>query len=858
MKNNKHTYLILSFFGTLLLCSFVHAQENNKKTSLLDSVPEEHAQTADTPKKNSVFAEATASVAGNNLPVEPTEDIEDPVVTASKPEIGIRSESQDTAAAEEKQDNAKGPVYLGEYLAPWEHIASKEPVEFLFENAELSTLLQYVEQKFNVVFILDDSIQPLPQGGKSIMGTKISFKTHKPLSRKDAWNLFVTFLDMAGLAPVPGPGKNVYKLMPSQDPKAPRSATHSPLPTFIGVDPSLVPNSDIRIRYIYFVENSSLDVINGVFNMMKSVSSPELRTLPELNAIIVTDKATNIKAMLAVVKELDQANMPESLAVIKLKRTDAVKAAKLYESLIQKGQEGLAARLFSTRKAPTSEYFSEFTRVIPEPRTNSLIVLGSRESIKKITDFIVTIVDQQDTLPEVPLYIYKLKYLDSATMAGILTEAVKFQANTAAGKAGGVRDGDKYLKPVFINAEPTTNSLIINADYEDYSKIYDLLKKLDIEQPQVALKVFILNVDVTDSRALGIQLRNKIPGVNGLIGNDTNFQTSGLAPNGSSIVENKTGTGATRLLGDLISLATGVASGSTVVSLGSDRFGVWGILNMLETYTKTTLVANPFLVTTHKYPAQFTIGEKRYVISSTVFGAGTTQNTFEFIDANLTVSITPQISKDGLITLDSEVILDQFTDANPNSTNGNRTSRRLKTSVVVADNEVLALGGLIRETTRTSISKVPVLGSIPLLGWLFKNKSKSIAKLSLLILIIPEIITPNNTEAADDFTQRKTLDAKDLIMDYKNATDNRDPINRWFFNDQASEDLQSIDNFSLTKNRYTNETNSGLEKKIAPAATVLEKDQTLPTEPMNKKAAQRLSDEQKNQKKKSITELAPD
>lgn len=849
MNDNKRTYHIFFFFVALITIATVSAANDNKKASLFDSVP------TDGPVASSVFAEPVPT---EPTPAEQNSEPEEPIITASKPEIEKEVEPKDQEAAEQRKDNAKVAVYLGEYLAPWEHVASKEPVEFLFENAELSTLLQYVEQKFNVVFILDDSIQPLPQGGKSITGTKISFKTHKPLSRKDAWNLFVTFLDMAGLAPVPGPGKNVYKLMPSQDPKAPRNATHSPLPTFIGVDPSLVPNNDARIRYIYFVENSSLDVINGVFNMMKSVSSPELRTLPELNAIIVTDKATNIKAMLAVVKELDQANMPESLAVIKLKRTDAVKAAKLYESLIHKGQEGLAARLFSTRRASTAEYFSEFTRVIPEPRTNSLIVLGSRESIKKITDFIVTMVDQQDTLPEVPLYIYRLKYLDSVTMAGILTEAVKFQSTTAAGKVGGVRDGDKYLKPVFINAEPTTNSLIINADYEDYSKIYDLLMKLDIEQPQVALKVFILNVDVTDNKGFGIQLRNKVPGINGLIGNDTTFQTSGLADTSpAAIVENTSGTGSTRLLGDLVRLASGVLQGSTVVSLGSDAFGVWGILNMLETYAKTTLVANPFLVTTHKYPAQFTIGEKRYVLSSTVFGSGTPQNTFEFIDANLTISITPQISRDGLVTLDTEVILDQFTDANPSSTDGNRTSRRLKTSVIVADNEVLALGGLVREVSRMAESRVPILGSIPLLGWLFKNKTKSTEKLSLLVLILPEIIAPSNREAADDFTQRKTLDAKDLMMDYKNPTDNRDPVHRWLFHDNANDDLQSIDSFALTKNRYTNEANSGLAKKIIPAPTVIEKDQILPAGHASKKALKQYDEQTKlDSKKRSITELA--
>lgn len=726
------------------------------------------------------------------------------LLTATRLLSNVTEESFDFPV---KQD----PVYLGTYLEPWEG-DPHDLVEFLFENAELSTLLQYVEQRFNVTFILDDSLQPLPQGGKSIAGTKISFKTHKPLSRKDAWDLFVTFLDMAGLAPVPGPGKRTYKLLPSVDPKAPRNATHSPLPTFIGVDPSMVPNNDTRIRYIYFVSNASLDVITNVLNMMKSATSPDLRSLPELNAIIITDKASNIKGMLAVVKELDQANMPESLAVIKLKRTDATKAAQLYGALASKTQDqSFAAQLFRTRRQPTAEYFSEFTRVIPEPRTNSLIVLGSRESIKKITDFIVNIVDQKDSLPEVPLYVYRLKYLDAATMAEILSSAVKFGENSPAGKVGGVRDEDKYLKKVTITAEKTTNTLVINADYEDYSKIFDLLQKLDIEQPQVALKVFILNVDLTDNKAFGMQIRNKIPGVAGLIGNDTNFQTSGLAGDTAvGIVENTAGTGATRLLGDLVKLASGIQPGSTVVSLGSDAFGVWGMLNMLETYTRFTIVANPFLVTTHKYPALFSIGESRRVQNTTAFGTAS-QNQLGFIslDADLTVSITPQISRDGLVTLDVKVNLDQFTDTNVNSPNGNRTTKRVETSVIVADNEVLALGGLVRETTQVTSSRVPILGSIPLLGWLFKNKTVQKLRSSLLILILPEIIQPNNSDSANMFTRSKVLDAKDLLIENRSPSDNRDPIHRWFFHDNRQDDTNFIDRFTETKGLYTQEKNIG-------------------------------------------------
>lgn len=812
--NVKYMYLY-ALFMVLTLC----AQE----AFAIDGGPENATIVADT--------------MAPSLEVRPERPVAEPEKIVEFADEDIEKETQGEGIEYAKlltpaEKETEGYAYLGDYLSPWKNEKSDDLIEFLFENAELATLLQYVEQKFNVTFITDDSIQPLSPTGKSILGTKISFRTHKPLSKKDAWNLFVAFLDMAGLAPVPGPNKNTYRLLPSQDPKTqPQNVTRAALPTFVGVDPSLLPNNDTRIRYVYFVENASLDTIKSVIDSMKSISSSQSLVLPELNAIIITDKASNIKSILAILRELDKANMPESLAVIKLKRMDATKAAQLYDALTKKEAPGLAARLLGARKQATTEYFPEGARVIPEPRTNSLIVLGSRDSIKKIAHFVTTIIDKKDSLPEIPLYIYRLKFLDAEAVAGILQQATKFGENSEAAKAGGVRDGDKYLKQMTIAAEKSTNSIIINADYDDYSKVHELLEKLDIEQPQVALKVFLLSVDLTDNEAFGTQIRNKKPGVDGLISNNVNFQTSGL--NGSSpgaVVENTAGGGATRLLGDLITLASGINSiGSTVVSLGSDAFGIWGMLNMLQTHARTTLIANPFMVTTHKFPAQFSIGQKRYVVTSTVFGTTGPTTTFGYVDANLTIQITPQISKEGLITLDTNVIVDQFLEADPNSQNGNRTSKRLQTSVMVADNEALALGGLIQETTIDVETRVPILGSIPLLGWFFKNRRKRIERSSLLILITPEIIKPIEVDVADRFTRSKVLDAKDLLNELHNPTDDRDPVHRWLFHDNEKPiEERSLDNFEATKARYTQAANIGAPRPLRKIDEILQQQREEP------------------------------
>ena len=213
---------------------------------------------------------------------------------------------------------------------------------------------------------------------------------------------------------------------------------------------------------------------------------------------------------------------------------------------------------------------------------------------------------------------------------------------------------------------------------------------------------------------LGFKLRNKKPGIDGLVGNNVNFQTSGL--NNQPVVENTSGTGATRLLGNLVNLAAAeVTGGATYLTLGSDQFGVWGLLRVLESYTNVSIVANPFLVATHKYPSVISVGETRRVVTGTTLTAGGVPlNSFDDLSAKLEVFVVPLISIDGQVTLEVRVKLEQFTESAQAS--GNRTIKEVKTSVIVADNEVLALGGLIRDNVSETQTKVPILGDIPLLG----------------------------------------------------------------------------------------------------------------------------------------------
>ncbi len=712
-----------------------------------------------------------------------------------------------------------GAIYLGSYLEPWKGADPHERVEMNFDNKELSELLKFLSNALDITFILDDYIGPQRADGlQPLAGTKITFKSTVPLTLRQAWEIGLTFIEMAGFSVIPGTQPRTYRVTAAASRDKP-SANREPLPTFIGIDPEMLPDTDAKIRYVYFAENAELSTIVQIIENMKSGSAGPLIEVPPLKAVIVTDKAANIRSMMTILKEIDRTTMPEELAIIRLKHTDAREVREIYYRLIGKDPKNPTFNPYARqRKASTTHYFSEETRVFEEPYTNSLIVLGSRENIKRFENFIVKYIDKSIEIPFSPLHIIQLRFIDAGSIAKILNDIIqKFNAdpaNTAAALVGGVRDGNKFFKTtVRITEEPSGNRLIINADYEDYLKLREIIEKLDVEQPQVAIKMLILNVDLTNMNQLGVQLRNSVAccdgtgGLDSLLGDNVNFQTSMLGPIITRPPAGVTNTdqinGAKRLLGNLIRLTytdNGVSPfdiGSTLVTLGKDMFGFWGLLRVLETYTRTSVIANPYLVTTHKYKAEFKVGETRRTTSAIVTGQRETQAQGD-ISADLRIVLTPQISYDDMVALNIYIELGQFI----NETTQNRIIRKISTEALLANKEVLALGGLIRDRVIESEQKVPVLGNLPLVGWFFKNKSKTVERTSLLILISPEIIKPEEPQVATTFTYTKITDSKDTLYSMRSRSEDRDPIHRWFFRDHKDKEASTIDKFVAMQQRY--------------------------------------------------------
>ncbi len=667
---------------------------------------------------------------------------------------------------------------------------SDELIDVNLDKADLLNVLQWIETVFKVTFLSGDAIKP--EGPGKVAGNVISFKTNNPLTRKELWNLFLSFLDLMNMALVPMEYTNEYpsgfKVTPSLD------ANKAPIPSFLGINWELLPENDTKIRYIYFVENTTIETIFNLVNEFKSRNAILQRYDPQ-KALIITDTAINIRSLLQIIKELDTVTMPEVVSVLKLKHASVIDVKALYDQLIAEEQKtGIESRILGVRKPPTATYFPENTRLVAEPRSNSLIILGTQEGIGRVENFISTYVDTELQIPYSPLYIYELQYANADDMATVLNRVTSFAKDTPEARFGGIRGGDKYLRPMTFVPEKSGNRLLVRAEKEDYIKIAEIVKTLDVKQPQVAVEVLIVNVTGVLRKEFGTQLRNKFPNT---LSNNVDFQTSGFPDASQGIVVNET-TGS--LIGNLVSLAQNQLPGSTIISIGTAiTGGVWAIFKMLQTFVHADVVSHPFLITTNNYQASVSIGETRHVVTSEVSSAGAPQKGFQDVDANLVVQITPQINSDGIIALDIYITVDQFTNAlDPSS--ATKDTKTIRTKANIANKEVLALGGLLRQEQDVDESQVPLLGNIPIIGWFFKNKRKTDNKNNLLVFISPQIIEPRLKGGIGQYTVKKSNIARNIMSEIHLPAERRDPIHRWFFNDTHDSNITSLDSFISTKN----------------------------------------------------------
>ena len=416
---------------------------------------------------------------------------------------------------------------------------------------------------------------------------------------------------------------------------------------------------------------------------------------------------------------------------------------------------------------------AEFSRVIVDERTGTLIIVTSEADYNVIKRLI-----EQLDVPLVGggtgrIHVVKLRNADPEEVASVLNQLGQ---GGAARNSGGRNNNSKNAAPqgpasaelfsgeLKVTADPATRSLVILASQSDFRAVRKVIEALDAERKQVYIEVYLLelsighNIEGGTAGHFGAPFDVNTPGTTG---QGLGFVGSAPDPNTNSLVLSPT------ILNGIAAGALGpeVPGSGQFLGLGRDipAFGV--VIQAVQSDTDVNLVAEPHLYTADNQEASIEVGRNVPTPGNLSFPGGGQGGGLVPVqgvqrqDVTLKVQITPHVNDEKTVTLDIEMENNDIESIHP-TLGVTTTKRRLKLDKVVArDDQPIVLGGLVSEVERDATSQVPGLGSIPLLGWLFKRKSREKDKVNLLMVLVPHILeTPDDARRIHERRMKERLE----------------------------------------------------------------------------------------------------
>jgi general secretion pathway protein D len=591
--------------------------------------------------------------------------------------------------------------------------AEKQGVTFNFVDVELSAVAKFVSDVTGKNFIFDERLKG-----------KITIIAPSKLSPKDAFSLFTSVLDMKGLTLVPS-GVNAYKIVPVAEAKQSGVA-------FSGARPPMDESFVVRLVPLdYISSDEALKFLKPVVSRSGHISS-----FGPGNMLLVVDSGLNMEKVLGIIKGIDKATLTEEPEVVFLEYSSAETIA----SIVNEGIE--------RKRVKKSD--EVLTKVVADQRLNAVVLFGSRadrESMKRL----IKLLDVEERKALSTINVFFLENADAEELAEVLANLLKGQRTTTKKPKGGKETTSPFeaVSGISITPDKATNSLVVVASPADFQSISRVIKQLDKRRKQVFVEAMIVEASIDKVKDLGSRWRASIT-----------HDGEPLVIGGVGTIDDSTlDTVLTGLSGFTLG---GVGNFLEIPTLEGETLTVPGfaaLFSLSEFEGAVNVLSSPQILTSDNSEAEILVGENVPFISQRERDATTDDtvlNSIERKDVGITLRITPQITEGDYVKLDiyqeisavQEVSEDIFTSVGPTT-----TKRSTSTTVVVRDNQTVVIGGLMEEKEEKSVTKMPLLGDIPVLGWLFKFKTTSKEKTNLLVFLTPHII--KNSEDIGRITRTK-------------------------------------------------------------------------------------------------------
>ncbi|HEX4869509.1 MAG TPA: type II secretion system secretin GspD [Moraxellaceae bacterium] len=630
------------------------------------------------------------------------------------------------------------------------HAAKPKTWKVNLKDADINALVSEVAEVTGKNFVVDPRVK----------GT-ITVISSKALSADELYELFLGVLSVNGFAAVPSGG--AIKIVPDVTAKQ----------FGVPVDVNLSRKGEALVTRVIRLENTNaVDMVPILRPMMPQFA--HLAAVAGANALVLSDHANNIESLTQIIAQLDGTTGDE-IEVVPLRDARVDDVVSMLESLTGGGG------------APGNKEARQLyrVRVVADARANRLLLKGDPHGRKRLRELISTLDMPSERLGGVR--VFRLRHASAKQVAEVLRGLVAGESGrsvgsssgsslgssssggAAAGGGAGGGAGTTSSAPVTLNAngvgliaDESLNALVVRADPAFMREIINVIDQLDQRRSQVLIQAAIVEVSGDNARQLGVQWAAGDPskGV-GLI----NFSAAGstLSSLATAAVANDP-TLAT------ISEGATLGIGKSETNANGDRTFYGALIQALSSVTNANLLSTPSIMTLDNQEAKIVVGQNvPFITGTSTSSSSTTSNPFQTIerqDVGITLKVVPHIGEGGTVRLEIE----QEVSAVLPSTSGIKSAdlitskRSIKTTVLADDGQTIVLGGLIRDDVTKSVSKVPLLGDIPLLGYLFRASSTNKTKQNLLVFLQPTLLRDSASAAEMSQYQYEAIRTLDMSV----------------------------------------------------------------------------------------------
>lgn len=621
-------------------------------------------------------------------------------------------------------------------LLPIAPLQAQNAVTLNLKDADISALIETVSDVTGRNFIVDPRVK-----------AKVNVVSASPMTPDAVYETFLSILQVYGFAAIPA--GNAIKIVPENNARQDGGSSSRA---------ASAPDDEIVTRVV--------DIENVPAAQLVPILRPlvpqwgHLAAYSPSNMLIISDRAANIRRLDRIIGEIDRAG-DDDIEIVKLENASAPEVVETLKALEQ-GQSRQDGETPAT--------------VIADERTNSVLIGGDRQRRQRMIELVRSLDGEVEEGGSTQV-VY-LRHADAEDLASILEGYSPSSGGEGDGASGSGqqtqrRSGDQEGS---IIADPSTNSLVITAGPKRMRALHNVIEQLDIKRAQVMVETLIAEISSSKQAELGLDWavfnEDRIAAA-GLFDPDTGRIISNLAGFGSG-TGTSSGQQTAGALGSL--LGQGVTAGFGRIRDGGTSFGV--LIKALQGDGDTNILSAPTLLTMDNEEAEFSVGQEvpfltgQFTNTGSQSGSVNPFQTIERRDVGLTLNLTPQINEGDQVKLQIDLEVSSLGASSGGDLTQTTNSRSITNTVSVEDGQILILGGLIDDNVTDSMSGIPFLSQIPVIGALFRFQSVQSEKRNLMLFMRPRILRDRAT--ADYHTRRKY----EQTQRAQEATDKQVPILR--------------------------------------------------------------------------------